>query len=237
MNKWIATAVLVLFATLGVCQDEYVESEGLSISAGVETFEIDTGRTVYNELTDETSKVFEKNVTVGIKAMFFSNKLFRQYPLYLGLAGNVTNVNGRNDSAYTIIGELGFQTNILTPFVALAYTNDLGEDGDDFNELDTDHFYIEDTNLGLGLMVNNPLEDRFSAKVVFNVFGEAGDASATSVDLYFRLQRSRSDDSAPVLSVGFKQKSETTIELRDGTERIRSDGSGGTLSVGMSIPF
>ena len=143
--------------------------------------------------------------------MFFSNRIFRQYPLYFGLAGNVTNVNGRNDSAYTIIGEFGYQTNILTPFVALAYTNDLGEDGDDFNELDTDHFYIEDTNLGLGLMVNNPLEDRFSAKVVFNVLGEAGDASATSVDLYFRLNRSRADDSAPVLSVGLKQKSETTV--------------------------
>lgn len=237
MIKWIATAVLVLFATLGICQEEYVEKEGLSISAGVETFEIDTGETHFNFLTDETTKVFEKNVTVGIRAMFFSNKLFRQYPLYLGLAGNVTNVNGRNDSAYTIVGELGFETNILTPFVALAYTNDLGEDGDADNALDTDHFYIEDTNLGLGLMVNNPLEDRFSAKIVLNVLGEAGDASATSVDLYFRLNRSRADDSAPVLSVGFKQKSETTIELRDGTERVRPDGSGATLSVGMSIPF
>ena len=237
MIKWIATAVLVLFATLGICQEEYVEKEGLSISAGVETFEIDTGETHFNFLTEETTKVFEKNVSVGIRAMYFSNKLFRQYPLYLGLAGNVTNVNGRNDSAYTIVGEIGYQTNILTPFVALAYTNDLGEDGDADNALDTDHFYVEDTNLGLGLMVNNPLEDRFSAKIVLNVLGEAGDASATSVDLYFRLNRSRADYSAPVLSVGFKQKRETTVELRDGTERIRPDGSGATLSVGMSIPF
>lgn len=237
MNKWIATAVLVLFATLGLCQDEYVEKQGIAISAGVETFEIDTGKTKFNFLTEETSKVFEKNVTVSIRAMAFSNKLFRQYPLYLGLAGNVTNVNGRNDSAYTISGELGFQTNILTPFVALAYTNDLGEDGDVNNELDTDHFYVEDTNLGLGLLVNNPLEDTFSGKVVYYVFGEAGDSGAASVDLYFRLRRSRADNSAPVLSVGFKQRRETTIEVRADGERVRPKGSGGTLSVGMSIPL
>ena len=230
MNKYFAMAVLVLFSTLGLCQDDDDENEGLVLFSGVESFEVDET----DPYTGEMDSV--KNVTVGIQGMVYSDR-FREYPLYFGLGANVTNVNGRNDSAYTIVGEVGFRTNIFTPYVAIAYTNDLGEDGDSFNEIDTDQFYIEDTNVGIGLMVNNPIEDSFSAKLTLNVLGNAGEAGAAKLDLYYRLPKSRADGSAPVFSIGLKQRGETSIELRDGTERVRASGSGITLSVGMSINF
>ncbi|MXZ45150.1 MAG: hypothetical protein F4Z01_09325 [Gammaproteobacteria bacterium] len=195
----------------------------------------------------------QKNVSLAVQAMIFPDlQGTKQFSLYYGGGGAVANTNGVTDTAQTIFGEIGLKTKYVTPFVSVYYareTSGYREDGTtesdpvdeellELCELNPDEcegvgqteptdlvdlFYGSGVNFGVGVIVNDPITDTFSAKISSVV----GDDLALDIRLYY--QAPIAGQAKPVFSIGYK-KVIAENEIGAG----QRDGDGVSVTIGIS---
>lgn len=193
----------------------------------------------------------QKNISLTIQAMVFPDvNRVKQFSFYFGGGGSVANTNGVTDTAQTVFGEFGVQTKYVTPYVNLFFTReqsgfssgDVSSDVDDDDVVDctidpdacdggepiepsdlVNLYYGSGFRFGLGILVNSPISDNFSAKISSIL----SDDLAVDARVFYRIPVR--GEAKPVFSVGYKR---VVADNKSG-EGLR-DGDGFSVSIGVS---
>lgn len=194
----------------------------------------------------------QKNISLEVKTMIFPDiNGTKQYSFYYGGGGSIANTNGIHDTAQTIFGEFGIKTKYVTPFINVSFTreqagyqeetesqSDIDDDVADLCEIDPEAcadigeeepsdlvnlFYGSGVNFGIGVLVNNPITDTFSAKISSKV----SDDLALDIRLFY--QAPIVGQAKPVFSIGYKR---VVGDSESGPGQ--RDGDGISLSIGIS---
>ncbi|MCY3541617.1 MAG: hypothetical protein OXH31_06890 [Gammaproteobacteria bacterium] len=195
----------------------------------------------------------QKNISLAVQTMIFPDiNGTKQYSFYYGGGGSIANTNGVHDTAQTIFGEFGIKTKYVTPFINVSFTReqagyheetetelDIDDDIADLCEIDpeacagggeeeepsdlVDLFYGSGANFGIGVLVNNPITDTFSAKISSVV------SSDFALDIRLYYQAPNIGQAKPVFSIGYKR---VVGESESGAGQ--RDGDGISLTIGIS---